>query len=98
MLEGKGVRECITFIVHYLIYKKERTRQKKQRNRISFDRNHNCYIQGKGYVYRRKRNSGDIEKEKRGEEIYSTLLRYRSFSYLCGNIIYANYASSCEGA
>ena len=24
--------------------------------------------------------------------------RYRTFGYLCGNIIYANYASSCEGA
>ena len=23
---------------------------------------------------------------------------YRTFGYLCGNIIYANYASSCEGA
>ena len=23
---------------------------------------------------------------------------YRKFGYLCGNIIYANYASSCEGA
>ena len=22
---------------------------------------------------------------------------YRKFGYLCGNIIYANYASSCEG-
>ena len=22
---------------------------------------------------------------------------YRNFGYLCGNIIYANYASSCEG-
>ena len=23
---------------------------------------------------------------------------YRKSGYLCGNIIYANYASSCEGA
>ena len=26
------------------------------------------------------------------------LLVDRKFGYLCGNIIYANYASSCEGA
>ena len=26
------------------------------------------------------------------------LANYRTFGYLCGNIIYANYASSCEGA
>ena len=24
-------------------------------------------------------------------------LKYRESGYLCGNIIYANYASSCEG-
>ena len=26
------------------------------------------------------------------------ILIYRKSGYLCGNIIYANYASSCEGA
>ena len=25
-------------------------------------------------------------------------MQYHTFGYLCGNIIYANYASSCEGA
>ena len=27
-----------------------------------------------------------------------TAIKYRKSGYLCGNIIYANYASSCEGA
>ena len=31
------------------------------------------------------------------EGVHSLTL-YRTFGYLCGNIINANYASSCEGA
>ena len=42
--------------------------------------------------------SGTISIRMRARTHYVQRSVYRKSGYLCGNIIYANYASSCEGA